>query len=102
MKRSSDRILTTHTGSLPRPPDLFDMLQSAEAGNPPATDEMRTRTRSAVAEAVRQQVDAGVDVVSDGEQGKAGFYVYVRNRLSGLEGIDPAPQPFVNPDFPGY
>jgi 5-methyltetrahydropteroyltriglutamate--homocysteine methyltransferase len=102
MKRSTDRILTTHTGSLPRPPDLFNMLRAAEAGRPPGKGALQARARSAVAEAVQQQAEAGVDVVSDGEQAKPGFYVYVRDRLKGLEGIDPASQPFVNPDFPGY
>jgi 5-methyltetrahydropteroyltriglutamate--homocysteine methyltransferase len=63
---------------------------------------MRERTRTAVAECVRQQAEAGIDVVSDGEQGKPGFYVYLSDRLAGMEGIERAPSPWVNPDFPGY
>jgi 5-methyltetrahydropteroyltriglutamate--homocysteine methyltransferase len=71
MKRSTDRILTTHTGKSPRPPDLFDMLQGAEAGRAPDPDAMQARTRSAVADVVQEQAAAGVDIVSDGEQAKA-------------------------------
>ena len=78
------------------------MLQGAEDGRAPDPDAMQARTRSAVADVVQEQAEAGVDIVSDGEQAKPGFYVYVRDRLKGLEGIDAAPQPFVNPDFPGY
>ena len=102
MKRSIDRILTTHTGSLPRPPDLFEMLVAQQAGGAVDRDAMRERTRSAVAEVVAEQAEAGIDVVSDGEQGKPGFYVYLKDRLAGMEGIDRAPSPWVNPDFPGY
>jgi 5-methyltetrahydropteroyltriglutamate--homocysteine methyltransferase len=101
MKRSTDRILTTHTGSLPRPPEIFDLLQNpgADKGGAPSR---AARFRDAVSECVRQQADAGIDVVSDGEQSKPGFYVYLRDRLSGMEGVNPEPQPFINPDFPGY
>lgn len=86
MKRSTDRILTTHTGSLPRPPDLTVMLEALDtgAGTDPAAFE--ARVSRAVADVVRAQVDAGVDVVNDGEQGKVGYSTYVRHRLTGFDG----------------
>jgi len=86
MKRSSERILTTHTGSLPRPADLAVMLEALDSGTPPEALAFATRVRRAVAEIVRRQVDAGIDVVSDGEQGKVGYSTYVRHRLTGFGG----------------
>lgn len=101
MKRSTQRILTTHTGSLPRPPDLIDLLRATEFGEPVDPRAMSERVRGAVADVVRQQAGSGVDIVSDGEQGKPGFFAYVRNRLKGLEGLAEA-RPNPDPDFPGY
>ena len=86
MKRSTDRILTTHTGSLPRPMDLATMLEALDSGEPLNQDAFKTRVQEAVAETVRNQVESGVDVVSDGEQGKVGYSTYVRHRLTGFEG----------------
>jgi|SRR5579884_459828 5-methyltetrahydropteroyltriglutamate--homocysteine methyltransferase len=86
MKRSSDRILTTHTGSLPRPDDLTDLLYAAESGQLPDPRAFEMRVRDAVAESVRQQIEVGVDVVNDGEQGKISYSTYVTSRLSGYEG----------------
>jgi 5-methyltetrahydropteroyltriglutamate--homocysteine methyltransferase len=86
MKRSTERILTTHTGSLPRPPDLTTMLEALDSGKAPDPAAFEARVRRAVADVVRQQVDAGVDVVSDGEQGKVGYSTYVRHRLTGFGG----------------
>ncbi len=86
MKRSADRILTTHTGSLPRPMDLAATLEALDAGETPDQATFKTRVREAVAEVVRNQVESGVDVVSDGEQGKVGYSTYVRHRLTGFEG----------------
>jgi 5-methyltetrahydropteroyltriglutamate--homocysteine methyltransferase len=85
VKRSTDRILTTHCGSLARPTDLLDMMKAALAGEPYDADAYARRVRSAVAESVKQQVEHGIDVPTDGEQGKTGFYAYVRERLSGFE-----------------
>ncbi|HZO80908.1 MAG TPA: cobalamin-independent methionine synthase II family protein [Candidatus Binataceae bacterium] len=84
MRRSTDRILTTHTGSLPRPDDLTDMLYAREAGELRARAALDTRVRSAVAEVVRRQAEAGIDVVNDGEMGKIGYSTYVKDRLSGF------------------
>ena len=88
MKRSVDRILTTHTGSLPRPPDLVEMLNAHEAGK---ADEaaLAGRAREAVAEVVRRQADAGVDVLNDGEASKFVYSTYVKDRLTGFGGEGP-------------
>jgi 5-methyltetrahydropteroyltriglutamate--homocysteine methyltransferase len=84
MKRSTDRILTTHTGSLPRPRDLLEMVRARARGERIDEDAFQTRLRMAVGEIVRRQADLGVDVVDDGEFGKASFVTYVRERLGGL------------------
>jgi 5-methyltetrahydropteroyltriglutamate--homocysteine methyltransferase len=77
------RILTTHVGSLPRPHALLDAMKAKLEGAAPADYERRVR--EAVGECVRRQVEAGIDIVSDGEQSKPGFFVYVRERLAGFE-----------------
>ncbi|MCY4625367.1 MAG: cobalamin-independent methionine synthase II family protein [Chloroflexi bacterium] len=86
MKRSVDRILTTHTGSLPRPLELAEMLLKKDDGEETDPEALAAAVREAVAETVRKQVEAGVDVVSDGEQGKIGYSTYVKDRLTGFEG----------------
>jgi 5-methyltetrahydropteroyltriglutamate--homocysteine methyltransferase len=91
MKYSTDRILTTHCGSLARPKDLLDSTKARVNGEPYDAGAYDARVRSAVGEIVRQQVDSGVDVVSDGEQGKLGFFAYVRERLTGFEAKTPPP-----------
>src|SRR4051812_2052116 len=96
MKRSTDRILTTHTGSLPRPPDLLEMIRIRDAGEPLAMDAFAARVRSAVAEIVRQQVEVGIDIVNDGELGKRGFANYVTERLSGFGGENPVARVFAD------
>jgi len=85
MKRSTERILTTHVGSLPRPPDLLDMIQAKERGGSFDAASFAARVENAVAEVVRRQAEAGVDVVADGEMGRFGFIPYVNERLTGLE-----------------
>jgi len=92
MKRSTKRIFTTHAGSLARPPDLLEMMRVKESDQPYDHAAFAGRVRSAVAEVVRQQIAAGVDVVSDGEVGKPGFANYVKDRLTGVvvrEGMRP-------------
>jgi 5-methyltetrahydropteroyltriglutamate--homocysteine methyltransferase len=84
MKRSIDRILTTHTGSLPRPDDLAEMLYAKESGETYDRPAFETRARSAVAETVRKQVECGVDIVNDGEMSKIGYSTYVKDRLTGF------------------
>ena len=100
MKRSTDRILTTHTGSLPRPRDLTPMLEALDAGTALDSAAFETRVRQAVADVVRQQVDVGVDIVNDGEQGKVGYSTYVRHRLTGFGGQSGVPTRADWADFP--
>ncbi|HEX9822000.1 MAG TPA: cobalamin-independent methionine synthase II family protein [Methylomirabilota bacterium] len=100
MTRSTARILTTHTGSLPRPADLTAMLEALDAGTPPDPAVFEARVRRAVADVVRRQVDAGVDVVNDGEQGKVGYSTYVRHRLTGFGGRSAVPTRADWADFP--
>ena len=86
MKRSTERILTTHTGSLPRPAALLSTVLAKEAGVPVDETKLDTQVRSGVEEIVRKQVDVGVDVVNDGELSKPSYATYVKDRLSGFGG----------------
>ncbi len=85
MKRSTDRILTTHVGSLPRPADLVEMIRDKLAGRTIDAEAFEARVESAVAEMVRNQERAGIDVVADGEMGRIGFIPYINERLQGFE-----------------
>jgi 5-methyltetrahydropteroyltriglutamate--homocysteine methyltransferase len=85
MKRSTERILTTHVGSLTRPPEIIRFMR-ARAGNEPYDEKgFAESLRGAVAEVVRKQAEIGIDVISDGEYGKSGFAAYINERLMGLE-----------------
>jgi 5-methyltetrahydropteroyltriglutamate--homocysteine methyltransferase len=86
MKRSTERILTTHVGSLPRPDDLIRTMFAKQEGVPVDPVALEERTRSAVAETVRRQLAAGVDVVSDGEMSKPSYVTYISDRLDGFGG----------------
>ncbi len=85
MKHSIDRILTTHCGSLARPKDLLDLMKAKLNGEAYDQVQYAKRITSAVAEVVRTQAETRIDVVTDGEQGKPGFFTYVRERLTGFE-----------------
>src|SRR4051794_19339967 len=85
MKRSTDRILTTHAGSLPRPDDLREMVTKKASGETYDQQALTTRTREAVGEVVRKQQSCGVDILNDGEFGKSNFSNYARERLGGFE-----------------
>ena len=87
MKRSTERFLTTHTGSLPRPADLVRMMYAKEEGVPVEQDALAARIRSAVEEVVLKQSQAGVDIVNDGEMSKPSYATYVKDRLAGFGGI---------------
>lgn len=94
MKLSTDRILTTHVGSLPRPNDLFELMLARMDGKPVDETTYAAHVREAVASSVRQQAATGLDIVSDGEMGKPSFITYAAQRLSGLEqraGSRPSP-----------
>ena len=84
MKRSENRILTTHVGSLVRPPELVE-LSSRSRGNPEARREYEDYLHSAVKEVVRKQASVGIDIVNDGEYGKANWSNYILDRISGFE-----------------
>ena len=84
MKRSADRILTTHVGSLPRPPDLLAMNDAKANGRAVDPAAWSARVKSAIAEVVRLQREAGVDIVNDGELSKSSWSSYVNERLGGF------------------
>jgi 5-methyltetrahydropteroyltriglutamate--homocysteine methyltransferase len=86
MKRSAERILTTHAGSLPRPDDLVRMMWDKIDEKPVDGEALRARVRAAVSEVVEKQRAAGIDIVSDGEMSKIGFSNYVFDRLTGFGG----------------
>jgi 5-methyltetrahydropteroyltriglutamate--homocysteine methyltransferase len=86
MIRSTERFLTTHTGSLPRPDDLIRMMYAKEEGVPVDPAALAVRVRSAVAEIVKKQADAGIDLVNDGELSKPSYATYVKDRLGGFGG----------------
>ena len=86
MKRIQSRILTTHTGSLPRPDGLVEMLGAVACGDAVDESALADAARQATANVVRGQVDAGVDVVNGGEQSRVSFSTYVTQRMSGFGG----------------
>ena len=85
MKRSTDRILTTHVGSLARPDGLVPLLRLKEQGQPYDREDFARQVRQAVADSVRRQIEAGIDVPTDGEQGKPSFFGYIVERFNGFE-----------------
>jgi 5-methyltetrahydropteroyltriglutamate--homocysteine methyltransferase len=86
MKRSTDRILTTHTGSLPRSVPLQELLRQREDQQDFDPASFHASIRDAVADIVARQQDTGIDVVNDGEQGRSQYATYVKERLTGFEG----------------
>src|SRR3954462_3384484 len=84
MRRSTERILTTHVGSLARPHDLLEIMREKEHGRPYDADGYAKRVTTAVADVVRGQLDDGLDVVTDGEMSKVSFLTYVKDRLAGF------------------
>jgi len=96
MKLSTDRILTTHTGSLPRSPRLTDLLLKQEQGKDIDERALAETAAADVARVVRGQLDAGCDVINDGEQPRVGFQTYVPRRMSGFGGESKRPPV---PDF---
>jgi 5-methyltetrahydropteroyltriglutamate--homocysteine methyltransferase len=101
MKRSTERFLTTHTGSLPRPDDLIRTMFAREEGVPVEPAAVGARIRTAVGEVVRRQVEAGLDVVNDGEMSKPSYATYVKDRLTGFGGASHPLQYRDLVDFPG-
>src|SRR6266699_7296151 len=104
MKRSTSRILTTHTGSLPRSRELQELLRQREERRPLDQAAFAGGIRAAVADVVQQQVAIGLDIINDGEQERSQYAAYVKERLTGFEGerlIRARPR-LGDTDFPEY
>jgi 5-methyltetrahydropteroyltriglutamate--homocysteine methyltransferase len=107
MQSSSERILTTHVGSLARPHDLLEVMREKEHGRPYDPARFTEMVTEAVRDAVRRQAEAGLDVVTDGEMGKVSFLTYVKERLAGFDQVEgetllpPSWQREID-DFPEY
>lgn len=86
LQNSTDRILTTHTGSLPRTPELTALLVARDQGAAYDEQALREETAAVLARTVDAQLDVGLDVVNDGEVPRVGFSTYIRERLSGFGG----------------
>ncbi len=97
MKRSEKKILTTHVGSLPRPRDMLMPLHNKESGLPYDAAALEIEIDEAVANAVKRQVDLGIDIINDGEHGRASFATYANTRIGGLERLQRPPQHNVKP-----
>src|SRR6266487_3138796 len=104
MQFNTDHIRTTHTGSLPRPDDLVELLYAEERGDTDRHDLLLERVRSAVADITAQQRAAGVEILNDGEMGKVGYSTYITARLTGYESRVHVPRPPRSDaaDFPRY
>ena len=103
MKLSTERILTTHTGSLPRPAALVELLNSRERGEEVDSQFLDEHVREAVDLVLSRQAESGVDVVNDGEQSKNDYSRYIRQRLTGFDGETDEPVPhYTQRDFPDY
>jgi 5-methyltetrahydropteroyltriglutamate--homocysteine methyltransferase len=100
MERSTERILTTHTGSLPRPPQVVELLLAEQKSPGRQSAALNAAVANAVAEVVRKQVDCGLDVINDGEQGRVDYTSYVKDRLTGFDGPSSPPLGTGEPDFP--
>src|SRR5579885_1313457 len=103
MRRSTDRILTTHVGSLPRPQDVVDLIRKQGAGETYDLAQWDAVMTRAVRDAVNQQAEAGLDIINDGEMAKVGYATYMRHRLTGFElGDVPRATPQDLDDYPEY
>jgi len=96
----TDRILTTHTGSLPRTAKVVELLLAEERKPGARKAELQAAVREAVADVVNKQIDCGLDIVNDGEQGRTDYTVHVLKRLTGFEGESAAPMGTGEPEFP--
>lgn len=97
MRHSQNKILTTHVGSLPRPRDMLMPLHNKESGLPYDAAALEKEIDEAVANAVKRQVDLGIDIINDGEHGRASFATYANTRIGGLERLQRPPQHNVKP-----
>ncbi|HEU0156591.1 MAG TPA: cobalamin-independent methionine synthase II family protein [Stellaceae bacterium] len=102
MQTSRDRILTTHVGSLPRPPELRQMLVQKDRGESYDKEALDALVRQAVRDIVRRQAAVGVDIVNDGEMSKPGYSTYIADRLTGFAGHEPAKPRLDTRDHPNF
>ena len=103
MKTSTERILTTHVGSMPRPQYVVDQLFAQDQGEAYDQDEFDRVMQRAVRDVAGKQVAAGVDVISDGEMSKISYATYIRHRFTGFEIAEvPRATPKDLDDFPAY
>jgi 5-methyltetrahydropteroyltriglutamate--homocysteine methyltransferase len=93
LKASTDRILTTHVGSLPRSPAVVDCLLRKEKGEEVDAGQFERTMRQGVLDIVRRQAEVGIDVVSDGETSKISYSTYIKDRYAGFGGEQPPPRP---------
>jgi len=100
MKRSSTRFLTTHTGSLPRPHGMLDLLIADQTGDLSDHSSLDESVREAVSEVVKLQVNSGLDIINDGEQGRVDYTVFVKDLLTGFEGDSTPPIGAGDEEFP--
>jgi 5-methyltetrahydropteroyltriglutamate--homocysteine methyltransferase len=100
MQRSTDRILTTHTGSLPRTKEVVDLLLAEQREPDKHKQALAAAVDRAVKHVVAKQVECGLDIVNDGEQGRTDYTVHVLDRLTGFEGESAAPMGTGEPEFP--
>jgi 5-methyltetrahydropteroyltriglutamate--homocysteine methyltransferase len=100
MKRSTDRILTTHTGSLPRTAKVVELLLAEQAKPGARKGEFTAAVREAIAYVAGKQVECGLDIINDGEQGRTDYTVHVLDRLTGFEGESSPPMGTGEPEFP--
>ncbi len=102
MKTSRDRILTTHVGSLPRPPELKQLLVRKDQGEAYDKNELDRLVHQAVIDIVRRQASVGVDIVNDGEMSKPGYSTYIADRLTGFAGHEPAKSRLDTREHPNF
>lgn len=102
MSTADNRIQTTHIGSLPRSDDILDLLRKKQHGEPVDDTTWDTSVREATETILDNQLDAGLDIVNNGEQARVSFNWYVEDRLTGIEGERPAPMWADLAEFPGY
>ena len=100
MKTSTTRILTTHVGSLPRPPELIQLLLESQARPGADRAALDASVHRAVADVVRRQAGSGLDVINDGEQGRVDYTVYLKDRLTGFDGQSTPPLGTGDEEFP--
>jgi 5-methyltetrahydropteroyltriglutamate--homocysteine methyltransferase len=100
MKRSTERILTTHTGSLPRSPQVVALLLEEQKNPGSGRRELERAVAAAVAEVVAKQIDCGLDIINDGEQRRTDYTTHVKDRLTGFYGPSAPPLGTGEPDFP--